>query len=891
MKKSLLALMLLPALCMAQNPIIQTSFTPDPAPMVYGDKLYLFVDHDEDDATNYTMKDWQLYCTEDMVNWTYLGTPVTTATFPWANQGNRAWAAQCIERNGKFYWYVSITGPGYGETVSVAVADRPEGPYVDAIGGPLCHGLGFIDPTVFIDDDGQVYLFWGNRNGWYGRLNEDMISFVDGYKQIPGIRDPKAFGPLVPKMNYGKGVKEPEAGYEEGPWITKKGDLYYLTYPAGGIPEHMAYSTAPTPDGPWTYRGRIMDETDGSYTIHGGEVEYKGHHYMFYHNGANINGTSYHRSTCVEEFTLNPDGTIPFIPQTKEGVAPIGTLNPYERVEAETIAHSYGLKTDRLSGDRHYVTSIHNGDWIKIREVDFGQNPATLLTVETLNFKNAGSINFYIDDTYEQRPVASIQVDGVANVKTAKLMTPVTGKHDVYILFHSDQDGELFDFDWWKFNNTLNNPIIQTKYTADPAPMVYDGKVFLYTTHDADDALGFKMNDWLLYTSEDMVNWTDHGSVASLADFKWHDGDNGAWAHQVVERDGKFYMYCTIHQHGIGVLVADSPYGPFKDPIGKPLVWQVEYGEDIDPTVFIDDDGQAYMYWGNPNVYWAKLNKDMISIDGKITRLDYKIQDYQEGPWFYKRDGRYYLAFASTCCPEGIGYAMSDTPMGPWEYQGHIMDHTGRSRGNHPGIIDYKGKSYVFGLNYDLWHEESFGRNERRSVSVAELHYNDDGTIQEVPYWQDAVLGQAGTFDPFRKVEAETMAWGYGLKTETLPGGGIAINNVDESEYILIKGVDFGKKGARSFSASVRSEGQPAFIEIRLDDPKAEAIGTLEVKETSGLFKTQTCSLKGPAGVHDLYLYFRGKAPEGPARPAGGRMMARRELPKNLLAIDWWRIK
>lgn len=147
--------------------------------MVYGDKLYLFVDHDEDDATNYTMKDWQLYCTEDMVNWTYLGTPVTTATFPWAYQGNRAWAAQCIERNGKFYWYVSITGPGYGETVSVAVADRPEGPYVDAIGGPLCHGLGFIDPTVFVDDDGQAYLFWGNRNGWYGHYRLTLI-----YKHI-----------------------------------------------------------------------------------------------------------------------------------------------------------------------------------------------------------------------------------------------------------------------------------------------------------------------------------------------------------------------------------------------------------------------------------------------------------------------------------------------------------------------------------------------------------------------------------------------------------------------------------------------------------------------------------------------------------------------------------
>lgn len=128
-------------------------------------------------------------------------------------------------------------------------------------------------------------------------------------------------------------------------------------------------------------------------------------------------------------------------------------------------------------------------------------------------------------------------------------------------------------------------PIIQTKYTADPAPMVYNDTVFLYTSHDEDDAqgYGFKMLDWQLYTSTDMVNWTDHGPIASLKDFTWRKRDNGAWALQVVERNGKFYMYCPLHGNGIGVLVSDSPYGPFKDPIGKPLVWQRSIGTTSTP--------------------------------------------------------------------------------------------------------------------------------------------------------------------------------------------------------------------------------------------------------------------------------------------------------------------
>ena len=118
---------------------------------------------------------------------------------------------------------------------------------------------------------------------------------------------------------------------------------------------------------------------------------------------------------------------------------------------------------------------------------------------------------------------------------------------------------------------SLNMPIIQTKYTADPAPIVYNDTVYLFTSHDEDDGENFHMKDWLLYTSTDMVNWQDRGAVASLKDFKWYIGNNGAWAQQVVRRNGKWYMYCPIHGNGIGVLVSDSPYGPFKDPINKPL--------------------------------------------------------------------------------------------------------------------------------------------------------------------------------------------------------------------------------------------------------------------------------------------------------------------------------
>jgi len=431
------------------------------------------------------------------------------------------------------------------------------------------------------------------------------------------------------------------------------------------------------------------------------------------------------------------------------------------------------------------------------------------------------------------------------------------------------------------------NPIIQTKYTADPAPMVYNDTVFLYTGHDEDDATGFKMLNWMLYTSTDMVNWTDHGIVASLKDFKWVNTDNGAWAPQCIRRNNKFYLYCPVPNGlGIGVLISDSPYGPFKDPIGKALIKNGP--QDIDPTILIDDDGQAYLYWGNPELWYVKLNEDMISCSSEPKKMPEFIKTkgekdpfhYQEGPWVWKRNGHYYVAYASTCCPEGIGYAMANSPIGPWEYKGMIMEGDPRSSGNHPGVIDYKGKSYVFGFNYAILKQTMSKHYERRSICLENLIYNADGTIQKLPFWSKNVM-QLGVLSPYQRTEAETMAFSEGLKTDMVTewersgrnnkkiGDKIFITSIHNGDYIKVQGVDFSK-GVTSVDASVASLSGGK-IEIRTDKIDGPIMATINVT-TSGegdSWKTITTPVKNIKGVHDLFFVFKGD--------------------KDLFNFDWWK--
>ncbi len=892
-----LAVVILASVClsaMAQNPFVQTWFTSDPAPMVHDGTLYVYTGHDEDNADFFWMQEWRVYSTQDMVNWTDHGSPLALESFTWAD--DRAWASQCVERNGKFYWYVCAHSKiSNGMAIGVAVGDSPVGPFRDAIGKPLFENGSWdhIDPTVLIDDDGQAWLMWGNPKVYYLKLNSDMISYEGEVGMLPMTED--AFGaPTMDRREKGKKYKD---CYVEGPWLRKvdtakyKVDAskrYQLLYAAGGVPEHISYSTAPSPTGPWTYAGEIMPLCDtNSFTNHCGVVDFKGHSYFFYHTGKLPHGGGFGRSVAVEEFEYNADGSFPTIMPTDEGVKAVGKFNPYRKVEAETMAFSKGVKTEQNEKDGVYVTDIHNGDYIKLQGVHFCRKIPRTFTARVASGLRGGAIEIRID-SIGGKLLGRLEVPGTGGWEqwqtlTTDLTSVVTGHHDVFFVFTGRKGPKLFNFDWWEMRNMeqVNMPLFQTKYTADPSPLVVGDTLFLYTSHDSSpediidinerSSAGFFMYDWLLWSTTDMVNWTEHGAVASLKDFSWRSRDNGAWAIQTVERNGKYYLYAPLHGHGIGVLVSDSPYGPFKDPLGKPLVWQREHWEDIDPTVFVDDDGQAYMYWGNPNTYYVKLGDDMISLKGDIVKLDYHIDHYQEGPWFYKRNGHYYLGYATTCCPEGLGYAMSDSPEGPWKCKGYLMKPTERDRGNHPGIVDYKGRSYLFGQNYDLMHLETFVHHERRSVSATEISYQADGTIAEVPYWLDQPpLEQLCWLNPYQRTEAETMAWGYGLKS-VKAGRNMYVCDINNGEYIRLRGVDFDH-GAKQFALTAAATGS-CEVTLRLDHLEGPVVATLNIKSTGSLEKYRSFStkVKNASGVHHLYICF--SKVEGDVR------------------LDWWKFK
>jgi arabinoxylan arabinofuranohydrolase len=442
-----LGLVLLPAArAFADNPIVQTSYTADPAPVVYDGRLYVYTSHDEDVTVNnfFTMNDWRLYSTADMVNWTDHGSPAGYKSYSWGT--GDAWAVQGVSRNGKYYLYTPINN-STGSKIGVLVGNNPWGPFTDPLGKALIStGSGNIDPTVFIDSDGQAYLYWGNPQLYYVKLNTDMISF-------PG--SPTA----VNLTTAGFGVRsnsDRATAYEEGPWFYKRGSLYYIVYPADGTPEKISYTTSSGSTGPWMYRGDIMAKESGSgssFTNHPGVIDYQGHSYFFYHNGALPGGGGYKRSVCVEEFTYKSDGTIPTITMSTAGPAAIATLNPFQQVEAETIAFSAGLKTEVCSEGGMDVTQISNGDYIKVKNVAFGAG-ATSFDARVASSTSGGNIELHLD-SLSGTVIGTCAIAGTGGAQTwttkSCSVTSTTGTHDLFLKFTGSGTGVLFNFNWWKF--------------------------------------------------------------------------------------------------------------------------------------------------------------------------------------------------------------------------------------------------------------------------------------------------------------------------------------------------------------------------------------------------------------------------------------------------------
>ena len=448
----------------ADNPLAQNVYTSDPAPMVYGDTLYMYTGHDADGASYYTMPDWKCYSTTDMKNWTDHGTVLADTDFKWAEK-NTAWAAQCVERNGKFYMYVTLVPAATGgRAIGVAVSDSPTGPFKDAIGKPLCGpNWDFIDPTVYIDEDGQAYLYFGNPRLYYVRLNEDMISYSGDINKVDMTQ--QAFG-----------VKEDHTTYTEGPWFYRRGDLYYMLYAANGVPEDIRYSTSPSPTGPWTYRGVIMPKQGGSFTNHCGVVDFQGHSYFAYHNGALPGGGGFQRSVCVEEFTYNPDGSIPEINMTKQGANQLHPVDPYNRIEAETMSWSEGIETEVCSEGGRNVGFIENGDYIKVNWLNFGEG-AESFTASASSAGNGGTIELHLDKK-DGKLVGSCEIPPTGGWQDWKEFTcPVSGaegQHDLYLVFKGGSS-YLLNVDWWKFNAPEPEvPVITGDIDGDERISVFD---------------------------------------------------------------------------------------------------------------------------------------------------------------------------------------------------------------------------------------------------------------------------------------------------------------------------------------------------------------------------------------------------------------------------------
>ncbi|MCM1346232.1 MAG: family 43 glycosylhydrolase [Bacteroides sp.] len=296
------------------------------------------------------------------------------------------------------------------------------------------------------------------------------------------------------------------------------------------------------------------------------------------------------------------------------------------------------------------------------------------------------------------------------------------------------------------FKNT-GNPLVKHVHTADPAPMVDGDTLWLYAGQDegGPDIKGYRMRNWVLFSTTDMVNWTQHPSPCNIGVFHpWAKRGKAYAAHCIKSRkDGKYYFYVSTNGPGIGVAVADSPRGPFKDVLGKPLLTTADCAGTthgwacIDPAVFYDQKGQPWITWGNQKCYIAKLKKNMTEIDGKIKEITPEGSHFTEAPWVHYHDGLYYLTFANNW-PETLGYAVSKRPDGPYIYKGVFSDVAVGSETTHPAFVEFKGQNLFF--THNGWMPGGSGSS--RNVCVTPFEYNAGGTltqlnVKDTLYWTD----------------------------------------------------------------------------------------------------------------------------------------------------------
>jgi hypothetical protein len=419
-------------------------------------------------------------------------------------------------------------------------------------------------------------------------------------------------------------------------------------------------------------------------------------------------------------------------------------------------------------------------------------------------------------------------------------------------------------------NIAAQNPFITNQFTADPTARVFNGKVYVYPSHDIPAQPGrgragwFVMEDYHVFSSANLTDWVDHGVIVSQNKVSWVDSTSfSMWAPDCIERNGKYYFYfpagvkSTLGRgSAVGVAISDSPSGPF-----VPQPEPIKNVRGIDPNVFIDKDGQAYLYWCGGNIYGAKLKENMLELASEPQILgDLPSKGLKEGPFLFEKNGVYYMTYPHVENKiERLEYAISNNPLGPFKITGVIMDESPTGCWtNHQSIVEFKKQWYLFYHHNDL--SPKFDKN--RSIRVDSLFFNNDGTIRKVI----PTLRGVGVTDAAREIQIDR----YSHKSEK--GASIAfidsLNTFNgwktmfsqQNAWISYNAVDFGNTKLKSVRVKAFSS-TGGTIQIRLDKADGLLLAEVKIPKGTGWNTIDSKLLKYQKGVHTVFVLLKESNP------------------------------
>ncbi|MTK54348.1 family 43 glycosylhydrolase [Paludibacter sp.] len=410
---------------------------------------------------------------------------------------------------------------------------------------------------------------------------------------------------------------------------------------------------------------------------------------------------------------------------------------------------------------------------------------------------------------------------------------------------------------------TAQNPIIRNQFSADPTARVFNGKVYLYPSHDIptppDKNLRkdwFCMADYHVFSSDNLTDWTDHGVIVTQTKVPWLTKINyDMWAPDCVFKNGKYYFYFPVGGR-VGVATADKPEGPYT-VLDKP----VEGIRGIDPCVLLDKDGKAYIFTAMGRISVAKLKDNMIEVDGPVqTITNLPTKGLIEGPFAMERNGKYYLTYPHVANQiERLEYAMSDSPMGPYQPVGVIMDESpSNCWTNHHSIVNYKNQWYLF--YHDRDYSPKFDKN--RSVRVDSLTFNADGTIKKViPTFRGVGLSDATKeiqLDRYSKISEKGATIAFLDTADTFKGWKTIFDA--SGAWVQYNAVNFAKKGAKSLQVRATS-ATGGSLQLKLNDANGAVVAKINVPKSSDwtTIKVPVSGVK--KGVYNLCVVSQDSKP------------------------------